>query len=311
MNNSKPSILVIGDIILDHYLSGTTSRISPEAPVPIVDFDNEKWALGGAANVANNLAAIGAEVTLAGIVGDDQNGSLVKNLILSKNINDLISISKNRKTTTKSRIISSNYQLLRIDKEDRHFISDNEEREILGRILINIKKYNCIIISDYSKGLLTNTFIKKIIEISKQNNIKVLVDPKYPPFSKYTGAYLIKPNRKEALLETGVDIVDEKTLSMAAKKIHEATLCEVVVITLSEGGVGLYEKEIIKIIPTKAKEIFDVTGAGDTFIAVLAFAIAIGKTILESCELSNYASSVVVGKHECVTIEYIEIESMI
>lgn len=169
MNNSKPSILVIGDIILDHYLSGTTSRISPEAPVLIVDCDNEKWVLGGAANVANNLAAIGAEVTLAGIVGDDQNGSLVKNIILSRNINDLTSISKNRKTTTKSRIISSNHQLLRIDKEDRHFISDNEEREILDRILVNIKKYNCIIISDYSKGLLTNTFIKKIIEISKQH----------------------------------------------------------------------------------------------------------------------------------------------
>jgi D-beta-D-heptose 7-phosphate kinase/D-beta-D-heptose 1-phosphate adenosyltransferase len=300
MNNVKPSILVIGDIILDHYLSGTTSRISPEAPVPIVDCDNEKWVLGGAANVANNLAAIGAEVSLAGIVGDDQNGILVKNIMSSKNINDLTAISKNRKTTTKSRIISSNHQLLRIDKEDRHFISDKEEREILD-----------IIISDYNKGSLTSTLIKKIIESSKQNNIKVLVDPKTPPFSKYSGAYLIKPNRKEALLETGIDIVDERTLSMAAKKIHDATLCEVVVITLSEGGVGLYEKKTSKIIPTKAKEIFDVTGAGDTFIAVLAFAIANGKTIAESCELSNYASSIVVGKHGCVTIEYNEIESML
>lgn len=311
MNNVKPSILVIGDIILDHYLSGTTSRISPEAPVPIVDCDNEKWVLGGAANVANNLAAIGAEVSLAGIVGDDQNGILVKNIMSSKNINDLTAISKNRKTTTKSRIISSNHQLLRIDKEDRHLISDKEEREILDRILSNINKYNCIIISDYNKGSLTSTLIKKIIESSKQNNIKVLVDPKTPPFSKYSGAYLIKPNRKEALLETGIEIVDERTLSMAAKKIHDATLCEVVVITLSEGGVGLYEKKTSKIIPTKAKEIFDVTGAGDTFIAVLAFAIANGKTIAESCELSNYASSIVVGKHGCVTIEYNEIESML
>jgi D-beta-D-heptose 7-phosphate kinase/D-beta-D-heptose 1-phosphate adenosyltransferase len=311
MNNLKVSILVIGDIILDHYLSGTTSRISPEAPVPIVDFDNEKWVLGGAANVANNLASIGAEVTLAGVVGDDPSGRLVKNLMSSKNIIDLIFVSKNRKTTTKSRIISSNHQLLRIDKENRHFISDNEEREIFDRILINIEKYNCIIISDYSKGLLTNTFIKKIIEISKQNNIKVLVDPKTPPFSKYSGAYLIKPNRKEALLETGVDILDEKTLSIAAKKIHEVTLCEVIVITLSEGGVGVYEKENSKIIPTNAKDIFDVTGAGDTFIAVLAYSIAIGKTTIESCKLSNFASSVVVGKYGCVAIEYKEIESMI
>jgi D-beta-D-heptose 7-phosphate kinase/D-beta-D-heptose 1-phosphate adenosyltransferase len=311
MSNLKPSILVIGDIILDHYLSGITSRISPEAPVPIVDCESEKWVLGGAANVANNLASIGAEVTLVGIVGDDSNGILIKNMMLSKNINDLTFISKKRKTTTKSRIISSNHQLLRIDKEDRYFISDNEETEIFNRILINIKKYNSIIISDYSKGLLTNTLIKKIIEVSKQNNIKVIVDPKTPPFSKYSGAYLIKPNRKEALVETGVDIVDEETLSKAAKKIHEATLCEVVVITLSEGGVGLCEKERSKIIPTKAKEIFDVTGAGDTFIAVLAYAIAIGKTIIESCELSNYASGVVVGKYGCVAIEYNEIESML
>jgi D-beta-D-heptose 7-phosphate kinase/D-beta-D-heptose 1-phosphate adenosyltransferase len=311
MNNVKPSILVIGDIILDHYLYGTTSRISPEAPVPIVDCDNEKWVLGGAGNVANNLVSIGAEVTLAGIVGNDHYGSLVKRIISSKNINDLISISKNRKTTIKTRIISSNHQLLRVDKEDRHSISDIEERKIFSNLLINFKKYNCIIISDYNKGLLTNTLIKKIIESSKQNNIKVLVDPKTPPFSKYSGSFLIKPNRKEAFLETGVDVLDERTLSIAAKKIHDATLCEVVVITLSEGGVGLYEKKASKIIPTNAKEIFDVTGAGDTFIAVFAFAIANGKTIAESCELSNYASSFVVSKHGCVAIEYNEIESML
>ena len=311
MNNKKPSILVIGDIILDHYLSGITNRISPEAPVPIVDCVSEKWVLGGAANVANNLVSIGAQVTLAGIVGDDENGNLVKRLILSKNIYNQIFISKNRKTTIKSRIISSHHQLLRIDKEDKYFISNDEELEIINSIILNIKNFNCIIISDYSKGLLTNNLIKKIIEISSEHNIKVLIDPKSPPFSKYSGAYLIKPNRKEALLETGIDIVDENTFSHAAHLIQETTSCEAVVITLSEDGVGLYDKKINKILPTNAKDIFDVTGAGDTFIATLAYALAIGKSLVESCELANYASGVVVGKHGCVVIEYKDIESII
>ena len=311
MSKSTPEILVVGDIILDHYLYGTTNRISPEAPVPIVECNEEKWVLGGAANVANNLVAIRAKVTLAGIVGDDDNGILVKTLVKSKGINDLICISKNRKTTTKTRIISSNHQLLRIDKEDKYPILNIEASEIFNKISLNIGSFDCIIISDYSKGLLTDILIKKIIELSNQNNIKVLVDPKMPPFIKYSGAYLIKPNKKEAMIETGVNIVDDNTFSIAAHQIQTTTSCEVVVITLSEDGVGIYNKNINKVLPTKAKEIFDVTGAGDTFIATLSFAIAKGKSIIESCEIANYASGIVIGKHGCVPVEYKEIESIL
>lgn len=310
MNNS-PIILVIGDIILDHYLSGITNRISPEAPVPIVECISEKWVLGGAANVANNLISIGAQVALAGIIGDDENGLIVKKLISSKNIIDLTTISKNRKTTLKSRITSSNHQLLRIDKEDRFSISNKEELEIINRISNDFNNYNCIVISDYSKGLLTNNLIKKIIEISSKNNIKVIVDPKSPPFSKYSGSYIIKPNRKEAFLETGINIVDTNTFSQAASHIKEATSCEAVVITLSEDGVGLYNKKINTILPTKAKDIFDVTGAGDTFIAALTYSISIGKSLIESCEIANYASGIVVGKYGCVPIEFKDIEKII
>jgi D-beta-D-heptose 7-phosphate kinase/D-beta-D-heptose 1-phosphate adenosyltransferase len=311
MSKSTPEILVVGDIILDHYLFGTTNRISPEAPVPIVECKEEKWVLGGAANVANNLVAIRAKVTLAGIIGEDENGILVNDLIKSKGIYDLICISKNRKTTTKTRIISSHHQLLRIDKEDSYPILNIEESELFKKISLNIKNFDCVIISDYSKGLLTDMLINKIIELSNQNNIKVLVDPKTSPFIKYSGAYLIKPNKKEAMLETGVNIVDENTFSLAAEQIQSTTSCEVVVITLSEGGVGLYSKNINKILPTKAKDIFDVTGAGDTFIATLAFAISKGKSIIESCEIANYASGIVIAKHGCVPVEYEEIKSFI
>jgi D-beta-D-heptose 7-phosphate kinase/D-beta-D-heptose 1-phosphate adenosyltransferase len=311
MSKRTPEILVVGDIILDHYLYGITNRISPEAPVPIVECNEERWVLGGAANVANNLVAIRAKVTLAGIVGEDDNGALVKNIVKSKGINDLICTSKNRKTTTKTRVISNNHQLLRIDKEDKYPILNIEETELFNKISLNIGNFDCIIISDYSKGLLTDTLIRKIIEISNQNNIKVLVDPKTPPYIKYSGAYLIKPNKKEAMLETGVNIVDENTFSIAAHQIQTTTSCEVVVITLSEDGVGIYNKNINKVLPTKAKEIFDVTGAGDTFIATLSFAIAKGKSIIESCEIANYASGVVIGKHGCVTVDYKEIESIL
>ena len=273
--------------------------------------NEEKWVLGGAANVANNLVAIRAKVTLAGIVGEDDNGILVKSLVKSKGIHDLISFSKTRKTTTKTRIISSNHQLLRIDKEDKYPILETEETELYNNISLNIRNFDCIIISDYSKGLLTDILISKIIELSNQNNIKVLVDPKMPPFIKYAGAYLIKPNKKEAMLETGVNIFNDNTFSIAAHQIQATTSCEVVVITLSEDGVGIYNKNINKVLPTKAKEIFDVTGAGDTFIATLSYAISKGKSIIEACEIANYASGIVISKHGCVAIDFEEIESIL
>ncbi|UAJ14206.1 D-glycero-beta-D-manno-heptose-7-phosphate kinase [Aquirufa lenticrescens] len=309
MNKINPKILVVGDIILDHYLSGDTNRISPEAPVPIVEFTEEKWVLGGAANVANNLNSIGADVTLSGIIGDDENGDIVRKILIHKGINEQFISSKSRRTTIKTRVISENHQLLRIDKEDRFSINKYEEIELIEKFSLNINEFDCVIISDYNKGLLTNTFIKTIIDLSHKSKIKVFIDPKQPPFAKYSGAYLVKPNRKEAMQETGIFIDNEKSFSIVANQIQESTNCEAVVITLSEDGVGLFEKGKTKILPTKAKEIFDVTGAGDTFIATLVYSMARGKSLEESCEIANFASGIVVGKHGCVPIEYKEIEA--
>lgn len=311
MYKYSPDILVVGDVMLDHYLIGLTNRISPEAPVPIVNIIEEKWVLGGAANVANNLISIRSNVTLAGIIGKDENGYRLKNIIREKGINDLILESSSRRTTTKSRVISTNQQLVRIDIEDKHSILQVEEIELLEKIKINIKKFDCIILSDYSKGLLTDNLISELIIISNFHNIKVLIDPKLPPFKKYLGSYLIKPNRKEAKMETGIEINSLDSFYSSAKAIQKATLCEVVVITLSEDGVGYLNKESYKILPTKAREIYDVTGAGDTFIATLAYCISIGKSLIESCEIANYASGVVVGKQGCLPIEFEEIEFLL
>ncbi len=311
MNNKTPSILVVGDIILDHYLFGTCERISPEAPVPIVDFKNEDWVLGGAANVANNLIAIGANVTMSGIIGEDKNGVIIENLLHSKSIKNFLYKTSNRKTTTKTRVVSNSHQLLRIDKEDRFSISFEEQEKLINLIKSNIKNFDCVIISDYDKGLLTNNFIEKLIQLSNINNLKVFVDPKSPPYKKYYGAYLIKPNRKEAFLETAINVIDKATLIIAAKKIQEATSCEYIVITLSEDGVGLFSNQNSLILPTKAKEVFDVTGAGDTFIASLAYAITIGKSITEACDFANFAAGIVVGKQGCVSIGYNDIKSIL
>lgn len=301
-------ILVVGDIILDHYIYGSVNRISPEAPVPIVKFTNEKWLLGGAANVANNLSSLKCNVTLAGFIGNDKTGSKIKELIKSAGITDSLYLSPDRKSTIKSRIISKNHQLLRIDSEDIEEISKSQESNFFEKIKYEIKEFDCIIISDYAKGVMTKSLTRKIIDTANSKGVKVLVDPKNPPFEKYKGAYLIKPNKKEAKNETGISIENIDQFAIAADRIKRVTSCDVVIITLSEDGVGISHKDFTKLIPTKAIEICDVTGAGDTFIATLAYAITHGKSILESCELANRAASIVIGKPGCVSIEYTEIK---
>jgi D-beta-D-heptose 7-phosphate kinase/D-beta-D-heptose 1-phosphate adenosyltransferase len=309
MNSLNSKILVIGDVILDQYLYGKCDRISPEAPVPIINFKSEEYLLGGAANVANNLVSLGVDVYLCGVIGNDKNGEILTDILNKKGIKNIFLKSKNRETTVKKRIISGGQQLLRIDREVTHNISNEEESNIFSCIEKIIKYIDCIIISDYCKGFLTDSLLKKIITISKENKIKVLVDPKNPPFSKYEGSFLIKPNRKEAKSATGIDIKDKNTFREAALKIKDETSCEIVIVTMSEDGVGLFDNDKEVLIPTNVKQIFDVTGAGDTFIATLAFGLVYGLSIFESCNLANYASGVVVGKSGCVPIELEELKS--
>ena len=311
MSQNFPKILVVGDIMLDHYIHGVANRISPEAPVLVVENSDEVWQLGGAANVANNLSAIGVKVTLAGCVGNDDSGLLARELLFSKGIEGIICSKSKKPTTTKTRVLVGNHQLLRIDKEDRLNISKQEESFLLKEIEDRISNFSLVVLSDYSKGTLTSTLIHGIIALSAEHGIRAIVDPKDPPFSKYFGAFLLKPNRIEAYRETGLRISDQDTFHKAARTIMNETACKAVIITLSENGVGLKYEEVCTMLPTEATKVIDVTGAGDTFTAILAYALAIGKSVAASCELANYASGIVVGRAGCVAISFEDIKSKI
>ncbi len=305
---AKPNILVVGDLMIDHYLWGSCERISPEAPVQVVDIQKETTVLGGAGNVVNNLKALGANVSVSSVMGDDDNGKeLVKMLhAIDVDTKNLI-IEEKRKTSKKSRVIAVSQQVLRYDKESKNNISKESTQKILESLADTIAMYDAVILSDYGKGVLTEELSEGIIALAKKHNVKVLVDPKGKDFSKYRGAYLLTPNKKEAVLATGIDIKDEGSLKKALLKLKNECDLDVSLITLSEEGIATYEKEV-KIFPTVAKEVFDVTGAGDTVIASIAFALSVGKSLEETAAFANLAAGVVVGKIGSATVTIDEIE---
>jgi len=305
---SEPNILVIGDLMIDHYLWGSCERISPEAPVQVVDIANETTVLGGAGNVINNLTALGAKVSVSSVIGDDENG-----LELLKMLEDINVDSKNiitqegRKTSKKSRVIAVSQQILRYDRESKNEVEDASVYNIVDSLSLNIATYDVVILSDYGKGVLTDALCSKVIALAKKNDVKVLVDPKGSDFSKYRGAYLLTPNKKEAILATGIEIADESSLEKALLKLKEECQLEISLITLSEDGIATYENEV-EVFPTVAKEVFDVTGAGDTVIASIAFALSVGKSIQDTAAFANLAAGVVVGKIGSATVSIDEIE---
>jgi rfaE bifunctional protein kinase chain/domain len=297
-NQPQPNILVIGDVMLDHYILGSASRLSPEAPVPIVNVKTENKIIGGAANVACNLIDLGATVSLAGITGDDASGAEIKEILLSKNIGaELIMKDGSRTTTVKTRVIASNHQIVRIDQEDTHDITPELESTFFKALLPSIEESDIVILSDYNKGLLTPTLSLKIIEACHQLNKKVIVDPKGLDYSKYKGAFIIKPNRKELAEAAKTEkIHTQEDLEAAAKVIFNTTSTDYLIVTLSENGIAIITPESCKILPVVANQVYDVTGAGDTVIATLAYCVGLGFSIEESCTIANYAASIVI-KH--------------
>jgi len=305
---STPKILVVGDLMIDHYLWGSCERISPEAPVQVVDIAKETTVLGGAGNVINNLVALGADVSVSSVIGDDNNGVELSAMLKAIDVNsDNIIIQKDRKTSKKSRVIASSQQVIRYDKESKDDIDNSSVSNILDSLIGNISQYDMIILSDYGKGVLRDDLCEGIIDLSKNHNIKVLVDPKGSDFSKYKGAYLLTPNKKEAILATNIDIKDDKTLKKALVKLKKECDLGLSLITLSEDGIATFDKEV-QVFPTVAKEVFDVTGAGDTVIASIAFALSTGKNIQETAKFANLAAGVVVGKIGSATVTLQEIE---
>ncbi|RXJ82966.1 D-glycero-beta-D-manno-heptose-7-phosphate kinase [Arcobacter cloacae] len=294
--DKKPNILVIGDLMIDHYLWGSCDRISPEAPVQVVNVKKESSVLGGAGNVINNLFALGAKVDVISVMGDDAVANELKSLLekIEVSSSNLI-VEENRKTSKKSRLIASQQQVLRYDMESINDISEQSSNKILENLKVNIKKYDSIILSDYGKGVLTTNLTKEIIKIANENKVKVLVDPKGKDYSKYKGSYTLTPNKKEAMEATNIDIKDEKSLVKALEDLKQKCDLEVSLITLSENGIAILKDELI-IKPTVAREVYDVTGAGDTVIASIAFALGNDLNIEEAISFANLAAGVVVGK---------------
>lgn len=294
--NKKPNILVIGDLMIDHYLWGSCDRISPEAPVQVVNVKKESSVLGGAGNVINNLVTLGSVVDVISVIGNDSVANELKSLLEKIDVptSNLV-VENNRKTSKKSRLIASQQQVLRYDMESIDDINENSHKQIIQTLEKNIDKYSSIILSDYGKGVLTTNLTKEIIKIANKNNIKVLVDPKGKDYSKYKGSYTLTPNKKEAMEATNIDIKDESSLIKALKSLKTQCELEVSLITLSEQGIAIFDDELT-IKPTVAREVYDVTGAGDTVIASIAFALGNNLDIKDAIYFANLAAGVVVGK---------------
>jgi rfaE bifunctional protein kinase chain/domain len=282
--------------MIDHYIGGSASRLSPEAPVPIVNVKSESTTLGGAGNVVQNLVALGAYVTIAGIIGNDNDGVRLIEILENEGVKTSTITKDNfRPTTIKTRVLVGSHQLVRIDREVTHAISTELEDELITKISEIIDDADIVILSDYNKGLLAASFTQRIINIANDRQKKVIIDPKGLNYEKYKGAYLIKPNRKELAEAAKTEkISNVADLQNAAKVIFSQTATAYLIVTLSEEGMAIITPETSKLLPVKATEVFDVTGAGDTVIATIAYFIASGFSVEEACELANYAAAIVI-----------------
>ena len=308
----SPKLLVIGDLMIDHYLWGSCERISPEAPVQVVNVKSESAVLGGAGNVINNLSALGAQVDVISVIGGCEISDELKDLLKNINVDAQYLITqKDRITSKKSRIIAAQQQVVRYDRESTDEISGKSQKIILASFEKIVANYDAVLLSDYGKGVLTTELAQSLIAIANKNNKKVLVDPKGLDYSKYKGAYLLTPNKKEASEATQINIKNEVSLNQAITQLKKQCDLDVSLITLSEDGVAIYDDNLRKH-PTVAREVFDVTGAGDTVLASLGFALACDYNIDSAVEFANLAAGVVVGKIGSATAslnEIIEYES--
>jgi D-beta-D-heptose 7-phosphate kinase/D-beta-D-heptose 1-phosphate adenosyltransferase len=291
-------LLVVGDLMIDEYVWGQVERISPEAPVQVVAVQNEEYTLGGAGNVANNLIALGAAVSVVGVTGTGMNGKLLLDKLkdLGADTRGIIQ-ERIRPTTKKTRIIANHQQVLRIDRETSKEISPQTFKAITGLAEEIIAEVDVVLISDYGKGLITRSLVAAMVEAAKSRNKIIIADPKGLDFSKYAGVSLLTPNKKEASLAAGVEIADEGSLAAAGQNLLEASGIEKLLITCGKDGMVLFEpgKKPFQI-STKAREVYDVSGAGDTVIASLGLGLAAGLSFKEAVSLANTAAGIVVGK---------------
>lgn len=312
-NEKRPKILVVGDLILDEYIWGSVNRISPEAPVPILESKSENLTLGGAANVANNLVALGCEVYLVGSIGQDEKGDRLIKLVEERGIrSDGIYRFAHRPTTSKIRIIAHSQQILRIDKEDNRPVTDETEKKIIAYINETLPAMDGVICSDYQKGILTPKVLKTIMHRAQNSKKQVIVDPKSVDFSEYQGATVITPNQKELERAVPIKINTKDDLERGAEYLLNLTKAQALLVTRGKDGMILYKNKGEPMeIPTRAKEVYDVTGAGDTATSVFGMAVFSGFDFHEAAVLANMAAGIVVGKLGTAVVTLNEINAFL
>lgn len=310
----QKKILIIGDIMLDKYIWGDVTRISPEAPVQVVNVIKENYAPGGAANVANNISALGKKTYIVGITGNDPIKDILISELKKRKINvEGIFTDDSKVTIQKVRVFARNQQLLRFDYEKKGYLKDKTEKEILIFINNLFNDIDAIAISDYSKGVITENLMIHLTQLCAKRNKVIVVDPKPCHKEFYRGSTLISPNHKEAIEMAGLAIEENnnENINKIGKKLIE-TLETNILITRGEKGMSLFEKngQIIHI-PTYAKEVFDIIGAGDTVVASLTLALASGATLKEAAIIANHAAGITVGKIGTTTVTYEELKKSI
>src|SRR6478736_6531090 len=304
-------IAVIGDVMLDRFLIGRVSRMSPEAPVPVVVFDHEEVRLGGAANVANNLRELGGAVDLIGVIGDDDSGAQLKSELAAKGIHATGLITDlERRTTTKMRVVTSrNQQVSRIDFESDHDVGAAIEDALVSQVELRARSAQVVLVSDYQKGVVTRRAMAQLVAFAQQNGVPVIVDPKVPHIDYYGGATLVTPNHIEAESATNSRITTNEDARRAATALRQRLGIDSVLITRGEHGMWLDHGGQDGYLPASAREVSDVTGAGDTVIATLALAMAAGATMPEATRLANEAAGIVVGRFGAANVSPDELKA--
>lgn len=300
----QASVLVVGDLILDHYIWGRVSRISPEAPVPVVHVESESMRLGGAANVFNNILALGGKADLCGMIGSDEAGRmLLKELGPKRSGRGGVVIDQDRPTIKKSRVIAHNQQIVRYDVERKGEMKPQLQKRILRYVESRLRELTCLVVSDYAKGVVTAGLMAELVRLAALRKVPIIVDPKVEHFGFYKGVTLITPNHLEATQAAGLHGDGDQTIQEAAETIRQRLGCHTVLVTRGEKGMSLFESNNHSWhIPTQARQVYDVTGAGDTVVSTLALALSTGASMREAATLANYAAGIVVGMVGTATV---------
>lgn len=307
-------VLLVGDIMLDEYLEGDAERISPEAPIPIVRVEASRLLLGGAGNVARNIATLGGGAHLISVCGSDTKGDTLSMLLEQEGITAGLQRLAKRPTTLKTRVIARNQQMLRIDHEDTAPLAQTETDALLRAVESVIDEYPVLIVSDYGKGVVSRELMEGLCGLRDRSATKprILVDPKTPNFPLYKGVHLLTPNAKETSEGAGLPARNREEILAAGQAIFAKLGCDHLLTTLGANGMALFlAPETVWHIPTAARKVFDVTGAGDTVIATLALGLASGLNLLDSCVLANYAAGVVVGDVGASTVTAATLEKVV